>query len=361
VNSIKPSNFTNYGCSAPGHELKSFLAGRIARAAAVFCVDEIIVYNDGQSHNSNGSSYRRSSADSYSGEYTAETDPDGFLAFILSYLECPPHLRKPLFPFSRNLRGVGALPSLDLPHHAKPGEWCQYREGVTVGPVKGSKASIAQTPRKKQKSDSSRSGSKEDETPMTLVDVGFPIAVPEEIPPNTRVTIKFAETNPPTGFPFSDGTIEIERTSEPVLIGEAEAPSLPREEAGYYWGYTVRQASSLGAVFTECPFDDGYDVSFGTSERGQSIFDVISLSNGTPLPSAASHALIVFGGLGGLEVAVAADSDLRDRGINRSSVADLFDYYVDICPGQGSRTIRTEEAVMIALAQLRSWTATSLQ
>jgi predicted SPOUT superfamily RNA methylase MTH1 len=196
---------------------------------------------------------------------------------------------------------------------------------------------------------------------MTLVDVGFPVAVPTEIPPNNRVTVKFAESNPPPGFPFSKGPMDIDRASEPVFTGEAQAPTLPREEGGYYWGYTVRQASSLSAVFTECTFEDGYDVSFGTSERGQSIFDILSSSNETPLPSAASHPLIVFGGLGGLEVAVASDSDLRNKGINRSNVADLFDYYVDICPGQGSRTMRAEEAVLIALAQLRSWTATAIK
>lgn len=49
------------------------------------------------------------------------------------------------------------------------------------------------------------------------------------------------------------------------------------------------------------------------------------------------HALVVFGGLQGLEAGVDADPNLE--------VADpsvLFDFYVNTCPSQGSRTIRTE-------------------
>lgn len=49
------------------------------------------------------------------------------------------------------------------------------------------------------------------------------------------------------------------------------------------------------------------------------------------------HALVVFGGIQGLEAGVDADPNLE--------VADpsvLFDFYVNTCPSQGSRTIRTE-------------------
>lgn len=36
-----------------------------------------------------------------------------------------------------------------------------------------------------------------------------------------------------------------------------------------------------------------------------------------------------------------------------SDSSELFDMWVNTCPGQGSRTIRTEEAVLITLARLR--------
>ena len=50
-------------------------------------------------------------------------------------------------------------------------------------------------------------------------------------------------------------------------------PSEPRTDAGLYWGYSVRLASSLGSVFTNCPYKDGYDLTIGTSERGESVDD----------------------------------------------------------------------------------------
>lgn len=59
----------------------------------------------------------------------------------------------------------------------------------------------------------------------------------------------------------------------------------------------------------------------------------------------------MFGGVAGLEVAVRADEELMGMGVTEPE--GLFDYWVDLCPGQGSRTIRTEEAVWIGLMGLR--------
>lgn len=56
-----------------------------------------------------------------------------------------------------------------------------------------------------------------------------------------------------------------------ILKGQVVSPSTPQKEADLYWGYNVRLASSLGAVFTECPYKSGYDLTIGTSERGSDI------------------------------------------------------------------------------------------
>lgn len=56
-----------------------------------------------------------------------------------------------------------------------------------------------------------------------------------------------------------------------------------------------------------------------------------------PPPVGTRHALVVFGGLQGLEAGVDADPNLE---VAEPSV--LFDRYVNTCPKQGSRTIRTE-------------------
>ena len=58
--------------------------------------------------------------------------------------------------------------------------------------------------------------------------------------------------------------------------------------------------------------------------------------------------LIVFGGLQGLEASLESDESL-----NIIDPSLLFHYYINTCPGQGSRTIRTEEALLITMAALR--------
>ena len=39
------------------------------------------------------------------------------------------------------------------------------------------------------------------------------------------------------------------------FVGKVVSPSYPRQECGTYWGYRVRFAHSLGAIFTESPFE----------------------------------------------------------------------------------------------------------
>ena len=217
----------------------------------------------------------------------------------------------------------------------RPHEWCQYREGITLEsqPAKGSNKGSEEQAKKKKK----RKSDSETALPRTLVDVGLdhPVAIPSSIPPLTRVTLKFPDT---AGQDGSGGN----------LVADAVAPSAPREEAGYYWGYSVRAASSLSAVLTECAFDGGYDLTLGTSERG---FPVSSLKTEHGSVPEYTHMLIVFGGVSGIEAAVNVDTELEKLGIADPSL--LFDYWINLCPEQGSRTIRTEEAVWLGLMALR--------
>lgn len=236
-------------------------------------------------------------------EYTAFSNPCHFLAHLLSFLETPAHLRKALFPMHPNLRTAGTLPSLDMPHHLRSNEWCNYREGVTTT--------------------TSDTG--------TFVEVGLSepkLLDGEDIPTNVRVTVR------------------LEKDSSRA---EAVAPSTPRELEGLYWGYTVRRCTSLSAVFTECEFDGGYDVSYGTSERGLPLNKVQQSD-----PPNFNHMLVVFGGVAGLETAAKNDPELQKSGIGSANVGELFDHWVNVLPGQGSRTIRTEEAVWLGLMGLRN-------
>lgn len=299
-------------------------------------------------------------------EHTGWTDPDHFLYHLLSYLETPPFLRIPLFPFHPNLRTAGTLPSLDMPHHLRPDEWCQYREGVTLanpdgteGHANGGNDEMPKV-KKNRNSEKSNFASSLESSEYTTVDVGLPqkAKIPVAIPPNTRVTLKFPSI---TANPRTTSAEKPESAPEPVH------PSAPREEAGYYWGYTVRRSPSLSAVFTECPHDGGYDLSIGTSERGEPLSHLLrSSGNGSTretehekdgtsqgLPVNWNHLLVVVGGPAGIEAAVSADKELAAAGVKEAK--DVFDAWVNVCPGQGSRTIRTEEAVWVGLTSLREF------
>lgn len=96
----------------------------LARALAVFAVDEVIIFDDSPADG------RNPSVDTDG--YTGDTDPCHFIIHILSYLETPPFMRKALFPLHPNLRMQGLLPSLDMPHHPHKDEWLPYREGIAV-------------------------------------------------------------------------------------------------------------------------------------------------------------------------------------------------------------------------------------
>lgn len=271
--------------NAQSLELKTYLAGRIARAACIYCVDEIIVFDDTGSQTDN--SVHRP------GEDSCEQ-----LARYLQYMECPQYLRKHLFPLHRDLKFVGITCPLDAPHHLRQNDDFSFREGV-VTPKQGK---------------------------CSYVNVGLlqDVRVNKALMPGTRVTVQ----------------LQPQKEGSKKRYGEVVPPSLPREVLGVYWGYSVRLATSLSEVFTKAPYQEGYDLTIGTSDKGDSIKDcAASEFHGF------KHILIVFGGLEGLEAALENDDNL-----NIDNVSLLFDKYLNTCPNQGTRTIRTEEAVVISLA-----------
>lgn len=123
------------------------------------------------------------------------------------------------------------------------------------------------------------------------------------------------------------------------IRGKIVSPSTPRAETGVYWGYSVRLARSFSDIFGKSPYPDGYDLTIGTSDKGDNVHSIERES----LPF--DHALIVFGGLQGIDAALEADEKLA-----ADDPSLLFDQYVNSVPNQGSRTIRTEEAILISLA-----------
>jgi len=107
---------------AQSAELRTYLAGEIARAVTIFEVDEVIIYNEDPT---------RTMESSTSGVYEGSSkpsDPNIFLARILQYLETPSYLRKLLFPVHKDLQYTGLLNPLDAPHHMRLDEMRLYRE-----------------------------------------------------------------------------------------------------------------------------------------------------------------------------------------------------------------------------------------
>ncbi|KAJ8286866.1 hypothetical protein GJAV_G00044240 [Gymnothorax javanicus] len=207
------------------------------------------------------------------------------------------------FPKHQDLQFAGLLNPLDSPHHMRMDEDAEFREGVILDrPSKAGKGSFVNCGLRKE------------------------VQIDKQLQAGLRVTVRLNKT---------------QIAESKVLKGTVVAPHTPRTEGGLYWGYIVRLASGLSSVFTECPYKDGYDLTIGTSERGSNI-DCLTLS---PF----KHMLVVFGGLQGLEASVDSDQNLD---VTDPSV--LFDLYLNTCPCQGSRTIRTEEAVLISLSGLRS-------
>lgn len=117
------------------------------------------------------------------------------------------------------------------------------------------------------------------------------------------------------------------------------SPTEPRQQLGVYWGYKCRIAQDFNSIFEECPYEGGYDVRIGTSDRGASIAEA-------EIPRH-RHCLVVFGGLAGIEDLLESDESVESK-----RPEDFFSLYLNTCPVQGARTIRTEEALLITLAAL---------
>jgi hypothetical protein len=109
--------------NAQTKELKTYVAGQVARAAVIFQVDEVVVFDDQLGANDSNAT---------SSAAVRARDCHVFMARILQYLETPQYLRRALFPMHSDLSCAGLLNPLDCPHHLRGHEWSAYREGVVV-------------------------------------------------------------------------------------------------------------------------------------------------------------------------------------------------------------------------------------
>jgi len=165
----------------------------VGRAAAIFCVDEIIVFPD-----------------------LPENDQRrdiNLIDTILSYMETPQYLRKRLFEIKPELRYAGILPPLRTPHHPL----ANRTKDLTIGEYREG-AILSQT----------QTGS--------LVDIGVerPALIPNtKLLPNTRVTVRVTK-----------------------LGKHPKVAPTNRDEIEAYWGYSVAVSDvPFGRLVRTQPFD----------------------------------------------------------------------------------------------------------
>ena len=255
---------------------KTSKIGFIGRAAAIFRVNEIIVYADDPKVNQ-------------------KIDLD-LIATLLTYMETPQYLRKRLFELKPELQYAGILPPLRTPHHPLHGrirdlKIGEYREGVAVSKAKDG----------------------------TLIDIGSenPAILPQtQVPLNKRLTIKIAK-----------------------ITDRVEVKAASPDEIPEYWGYAVSvERRSLGKLLESRNFD----LTVGTSKFATRFQDAAQRLG--ERWKKANSTLILFGAptRGVHEIA-------KDEGANLNK---LVDFVLNTVPGQGTETVRTEEALMATLAVL---------
>ncbi|CAI5461127.1 unnamed protein product [Closterium sp. Yama58-4] len=253
-------------------ERATAVAGQIARAAVIFKVHEIVVYDDWDAEG-DSSAPRGWRGERFSGS------AGSFLARVLQYLDTPQYLRRALIPLTPDLRLAGLLPPLDAPHHARMHEW----------PDPHSHIPTCLLPRLLK-------------NPM-CVQSWQRVRVRGNFSEGTRLTVAMGPV------------AERDKVLHPGVLLTPVAPHVPWGERGQYWGYSHGDVKEIGH-FKLPPF---------------------------------RHLLVVFGGVAGLEEACEGDEGL---GANSRDPRQLCQLYLNTCPHQGSRTIRTEEAVLISLAYI---------
>lgn len=199
---------------------------------------------------------------------------------------------------------------LDAPHHLRFSEWNDYREGCVIRrPVKDSKGSWVNIGLAKQD---------------CQVDL--------QLQEGTRVTVKLTEKDFNWGARYYTGAV----------VGQNE----PYELTGKYWGYQVRVAHSVEEVFSESPHEGGYDLKVGDSPQNGDILDFVDFQKYEGF----KHGLVFFGGLTGIEGLV---EDLEgNENLKASETRSLFHEYVNASPEIGSRSLRTEEALLMSMGAL---------
>lgn len=216
------------------------------------------------------------------------------ISVVLRYMETPQYLRKRLFPILPVLKYASILPPLRTPHHPLTKRIAdlidgEYRDGVVVKTGKN-----------------------------TLVDIGF------ERP------IRLNEGNAPLGKRI---TVKIVKHASKISIQKYDKSKI----SNIYWGYHVGISN---ATLAQMLSGGVFDLVILTSKYGKPLIEVIGELKRRWIE--AKNRLIVFGSpkQGIREI-------LKCDGLDMDEVDSLV---INTIPSQGTKTIRTEEAIFATLA-----------
>jgi len=207
-----PSSFIDI---YPNKIQKTQQIGRIARAAAIFQVSEILVYQD-----ENNSTQRKNSQ---------------LITRVLEYMETPQYLRKHLFGKIPELRYVGLLPPLRTPHHPLEKQTRNLKNGEI------------------------REGFAYKNRQQVVVDVGVETPLP---------LVKKASKRLPTRI-----TVQIRRNRNGALVAQPCTPPEP----SIYWGYQTRQIQISLADFLQN--SSSYKLIVATTRKGKPLHAQIASLN----------------------------------------------------------------------------------
>lgn len=214
------------------------------------------------------------------------------ISTLLRYMDTPQYLRKTLFPYMEELQFAGLLPPLRTPHHPlqdERNEKGDFREAVVT-----------------------ESMGEESRLNLGLSERGI---FEGELEEGSRVTVRLGE--------------KLDENKRLVHI-------VDKEDIEEYWGFEISRSEGLAQSLSKTESD--YII--GTSRRGQNLYEVVKgiKANNT------DNLTVAFGGpyQGLFEIC-------EKQGVNPE---DRFDVMVNTIPNQGTKTVRSGEALVATLAEL---------
>eukprot|EP00917_Polyrhabdina_sp_WS-2016_P009203 GHVP01020553.1.p1 GENE.GHVP01020553.1~~GHVP01020553.1.p1 ORF type:complete len:541 (-),score=126.03 GHVP01020553.1:124-1746(-) len=336
--------------------LRSYVAGQVARAATIFGVEEIIIYNDHLDQEEGPKMSWKKNKEKEREKGVAEKQSDlkqsnyrerlkmtseeiqNFFRRNLEYFTCPQYLRKALIEMNSDLKCAGVVPPLDGPHQMRRTEWTPFREGVIMSKKTKPKNKLL---RGQKVPISANQGRYVDcglaqklwlESRDNVPGQRVTVRTDQEIRGSLRVLRKKSKS--------TTGRIAPHRL--PVVTTEIVESSAPYTEERLFWGYKVKTLDDGLSSILEA---GDYDLILGTSERGEHACKKSEDLRQLFTSKEGFHCLMILGNVRGLETTMKTYTPEQNSKIGM---------WLNTCPYQTSRTIRTEEALFISLSCLHN-------